>query len=1435
MKKGFWAKRVIAFALALTMLGNVPMDVSAAEKTSAKPQKTVGVEVKFGNNPYYFTNANGKRVLYTYVRKNPTVKAKGNLVYDANGNYLSDAASNTYSYNGVNYTTATYSESGDVTTFTGPAVVIGNTNNSGRQQYTTDGGYYSYNGKNYRTYSSTSVDYYNYVSKNNLCIFADGDISSSVYNSTTGFYEYNGSYYRSASYQANSDKTRFSQRVEVITGDKVSYDSDNFIVVNGKRYGTYWSTASYSFYFVYPADEVVASDASVEQNVYGYYQLNGKWYGSRTYRNNKCYYYGEVIPVGKRLYTSFYYDAGLGSYLFNGNYYSSVSTTAGVSTSDYVSNEIVVLKGGIAASSYSEMSQQLAAAKESFLKKANGTAATSSSYDYAQVDGKYYKCIATEYTYSSATGMYTGYVYAYPYNEIVFKENASPKVTWAAVPTLNDKYSSAGNEVEVYYQVEVNGKVINNPDQLQSTSGFKYILNDNSYIYATEGNYAELATIAVDSSVKVRVRAIFGVPYKYSYKNGVGNTITAERTKVLSVGAWSDAKSYTHKKTTVIKPEGFKASISGKTVDVKWTPNVKATQAVIYVLSSDTQIQGMDSAKFASYMSKTQEGTYKTYVLSTTVLDGLYSFDRTSSAFAYKYNYIAMRYSAVADGYTADDAYSQVSYVAGVKNDQIASITGLRFEKGTSAQYIYWDVKNVNSKVVVYAYTGKTLPKYSDAYVRSYKSANGTMLYSNLLGEDATNYRKTFYATADMSTGYISLSSFRNTKGESLEPGVKYNFVAYSYDTASYSEKKTPLVYNNRKYPYYYSVGKASKVISTTYNAVGFGITAVTTNDSVKLSFPTGSTGHIIYKKNAKGKFEKIATITNSSYVDSKLKKGQTYTYRVYNYKYNENTKKKVIGQKYYTLTATPGTVNNFELILSQAATNKVKLSWTKVPQATSYEIYKSQIKGDNTVSNPKADLNTAWSLVKTIKNAKTVTLTDTADPGSVTSYRVVAKYAVTGKQFEVEAQEKISMDLAAPERVKSSLSKGVAKFSWIANKYAKGYEVEYTIYDKYANPVNKEAKKINTKKNSVSIKGIPTGGYVKVKVKAYDSKNYYSGSVAATALSSLPTSKSISASYVAKQKAIKVSWKPVKGAKFYRVYRSTVDAKYDEAIKSYIANGTDIYAEGIEQSGTTYHQYYEVAGSITKTSIYDRTVLQPGVRYYYTVVAYNEKQSTYASERVTENSSRNYATTVYVSPKAASAVYAPYSLKINSIASTAGNSVTIKYNKVTGATSYKIYRSTKKNSGFELIGTSKSTTFKDKKVPKEGAYYYKVESIGENGLGADYTAKSAIKGFKYTKMPATPKIKSAAAAKVKGKAQITIKWSKVNDATGYYVYRSTSKNGKYTKVATIKKNATVSYVDKDKKLKAKTGYYYKVVAYRTANKTTVTGANSAVKGVKTK
>ena len=174
----------------------------------------------------------------------------------------------------------------------------------------------------------------------------------------------------------------------------------------------------------------------------------------------------------------------------------------------------------------------------------------------------------------------------------------------------------------------------------------------------------------------------------------------------------------------------------------------------------------------------------------------------------------------------------------------------------------------------------------------------------------------------------------------------------------------------------------------------------------------------------------------------------------------------------------------------------------------------------------------------------------------------------------------------------------------------------------------------------------------------------------------------------------------------------------------------------------------------------------------------------------------------------------------------TAYNKVTVKWGKITGATKYVLERSTSKTKGFKKIAeiTNGSTVkYVDKDVKLDKTYYYRLVAYRNS-------SKSAYS--------------SVVSRKVKpGKAEITkisrasytslkITWKKVSGASRYAVYRSSSENGKYTRIATIKKASTLSYTDK--KLTCGKTYYYKVRAYRKVNDKNYYGAYSDMKSLNT-
>lgn len=103
------------------------------------------------------------------------------------------------------------------------------------------------------------------------------------------------------------------------------------------------------------------------------------------------------------------------------------------------------------------------------------------------------------------------------------------------------------------------------------------------------------------------------------------------------------------------------------------------------------------------------------------------------------------------------------------------------------------------------------------------------------------------------------------------------------------------------------------------------------------------------------------------------------------------------------------------------------------------------------------------------------------------------------------------------------------------------------------------------------------------------------------------------------------------------------------------------------------------------------------------------------------------------------------------------------------------------------------------------------------------------------TQTTTTVKLAAVTGLKVKNssKKTVTVTWKKVKGATGYIVYRATKKNGKYKAVKTITKASTTKF--KNKKLKKKKTYYYKVRAIKKAGKKVTYSKYSKAVSVKIK
>ena len=215
-----------------------------------------------------------------------------------------------------------------------------------------------------------------------------------------------------------------------------------------------------------------------------------------------------------------------------------------------------------------------------------------------------------------------------------------------------------------------------------------------------------------------------------------------------------------------------------------------------------------------------------------------------------------------------------------------------------------------------------------------------------------------------------------------------------------------------------------------------------------------------------------------------------------------------------------------------------------------------------------------------------------------------------------------------------------------------------------------------------------------------------------------------------------------------------------------------------------------------------------------------SEYNNTFESaDKMVVNSSTNYKGTLYR--------YSDMDYYYFNVASKGKSKIHIKLDeeKSTYGWTVKIYNS----KGKVISNIKKVNTTQTKQISiNKGKYYIRVEATDKSEPWAptDYIYGLNVS---FVKTPAATKITKITS---KNKSAI-VKWSKKSSATGYIVYRSTSKKGTYKKVATIKNKNTTSY--KNKGLKKGKRYYYKVKTYRTYNGVTAYANLSSYKSIRVK
>lgn len=536
------------------------------------------------------------------------------------------------------------------------------------------------------------------------------------------------------------------------------------------------------------------------------------------------------------------------------------------------------------------------------------------------------------------------------------------------------------------------------------------------------------------------------------------------------------------------------------------------------------------------------------------------------------------------------------------------------------------------------------------------------------------------------------------------------------------------------------------------------------TKDSITL-FMSGDddqvTGYEVQKKSVNGKktvWTTLAQTSSPSYTDKKLKADTTYSYRVRPYFFNTDTNKTSKGTWVYCEAMT-GWGGNMKLQAAAASKTSVKLSWSKISGTKGYEIYRSVTKSSATeISNGEGNGYEKYKMIADLSSGKKSYTDKGLTSGMSYSYKVKAYKMVDNKKVYIEDQAVVSLGFELTNFKYVRKSNGKVTVTWNPVYTAKGYLVEKKDNASEKWSKYKTIKKVKT--NSITLPATKDTDGVTYRISAYNGTKYTDKEpVTVYPVLAAPTKVTAKAT----KDGIKVSWKKVSGADYYRVYRTTdKNGTYNKDTKSYSYNDATEIGTYVADSSKVSGYRQATPNDMNVTSVVDRKITysvngvndivladgpETGVTYYYVVVAYKKLAST--DGYVYDNDDAGYYSTSYGNynyafgcSKAASATFnetKPAATSISKITSKS-KKVTLKYKASKEADGYEIERSTSKKKGFEVIkdvNNAKTLTYVDKNsksnVLKKGkTYYYRVRAYKYNDDGSKVYAKySKVKSVK--------------------------------------------------------------------------------------------------------
>ena len=531
-------------------------------------------------------------------------------------------------------------------------------------------------------------------------------------------------------------------------------------------------------------------------------------------------------------------------------------------------------------------------------------------------------------------------------------------------------------------------------------------------------SWTYLTTLAGAASSYVDTTAKSGTTYTYTVKCSDGKFVSKYDTKGLTI------KCLSMPKISVI------GSGSAGTAVVKWDAVTGANGYYVYRKGGNLSnyswklIATIKNGKTVSYTDTTATSTDWNYTYTVKAFSG-------STVSAYNYNGVDFDYIKAPTLKRASSGYGGMLVEWANTNENVTGYYVYRLNGktwkylGSTTAKSFLDKTAQSTKSYTY-----TVKAFSDTNVGGYNTKGITAKYlaAPVLASKVTfdsNYRSIVsWSAVEGANGYVVYRKINNAKSWTAIQDIRDGKTTVFYDASKKASGNT-YTYTVRAYDKsnLFSFFKAEGMSGVCLAKPVFTAGQISTEDNslaiqVAWGEINGATKYSIYRKAVNESWTSqhcIATVTDTSYIDTDLVNGSTYEYAV--------RARNELGDvsAFYTKSATAITVPVMSNVVavSNIQSKISRASWKAVEGAESYNVYRMPKDG------------TEWEL---IANTTATLYTDDSEGASTTAYY----YAVTTVIGELESAKSAPMGNFAEVTLEASVVDDGIKLDWTSSKYTK-------------------------------------------------------------------------------------------------------------------------------------------------------------------------------------------------------------------------------------------------------------------------------------------------------------------------------------------------------------------------------------------------------------